>query len=91
MAYNSVFKQVFLFLSVAFTAIVAVNATQVMHRPTNYTSAPHTFKTEKEPKTNVIHKRATAKVQGLSQFTVILVCESVSTCTLVAYFTNWGM
>ncbi|KAF9259245.1 hypothetical protein L218DRAFT_670920 [Marasmius fiardii PR-910] len=44
-------------------SFVFVHATQVMHRPDNYKEPPNIFKTEASPKTNVIQKRATGKVQ----------------------------
>ncbi|KAF9479509.1 hypothetical protein BDN70DRAFT_806951 [Pholiota conissans] len=46
--------------TLALAAIIAgVNATQVMHRPEGYKNAPNKFAMEKNPKTNVVHKRQT--------------------------------
>ncbi|KAL0958869.1 hypothetical protein HGRIS_014185 [Hohenbuehelia grisea] len=44
-------------------AVLGVQATQVMHRPENYTAPLRTFKMEKNPETKIIQKRATGKVQ----------------------------
>lgn len=47
---------------VALAAMVAVEATQVMHRPDNYKDAAGTFKVESISKTNAVQKRAANKV-----------------------------
>ncbi|KAG7095154.1 hypothetical protein E1B28_005933 [Marasmius oreades] len=44
-------------------AFVLVHATQVMHRPDKYKESPNVYKTEANPKTNTVQKRATGKVQ----------------------------
>lgn len=51
-----------LIAALAFTAFIAVNGTQVMHRPAAYKSTPKSVQTEQNPKTNSIQKRATNKV-----------------------------
>jgi chitinase len=61
MAYSA-FSRLSLIAALAFTAFIAVNGTQVMHRPVNYKDALRTFKTEQSPKTNIIQKRAGNKV-----------------------------
>ncbi|KAF9465417.1 glycosyl hydrolases family 18-domain-containing protein [Collybia nuda] len=56
------FSRLLLLATLAFAALIAVNGTQVMHRPANYKDALRTFKTEQDPKTNTIQKRAGNKV-----------------------------
>lgn len=48
--------------------VAVVDATQVMHRPAGYKNAPNRFSVETDPKTNVIHKRATGKA-SIAYFT----------------------
>lgn len=48
-------------------SLVVVNATQVMHRPDTYKSAPHTYE-QGSSKAKVIHKRSGAKV-NMAYFT----------------------
>lgn len=43
------------------TGILVAEATQSMHRPDNYKSAPNKFATEDNFETTTIHKRADAK------------------------------
>lgn len=59
---RSSFSRLLLLATVAFTALIAVNGTQVMHRPAQYKDALRQVKTEATPKTNVIQKRAANKV-----------------------------
>jgi chitinase len=47
--------------SVAFMALLAVDGTQIMHRPDNYKSPLRTFPQEQNPKVNSIQRRATGK------------------------------
>ncbi|KAI0071673.1 hypothetical protein K474DRAFT_1606521 [Panus rudis PR-1116 ss-1] len=54
----------FLFLvTVGFAAVMAVSATQVMHRPDNFKDAPRKFSVG-HPTPKIIHKRAGAKTQA---------------------------
>ncbi|KAK7691604.1 hypothetical protein QCA50_005003 [Cerrena zonata] len=65
MAFSSNMRRVFLLLAVGFTALLAVNATQVMHRPDNFQSTPHKFaEGDAEPKTIFKRAAATGKVQA---------------------------
>ncbi|CDO69059.1 Glycoside Hydrolase Family 18 / Carbohydrate-Binding Module Family 5 protein [Trametes cinnabarina] len=63
MAVPTIVHRLFLLATVALTAFVVVNATQVMHRPEAYKDVPRKFATS-EVKPQVIHKRAGSKVQA---------------------------
>ena len=65
MAASSFFRR-FVLLAIYFVAIV--DATQVMHRPARYKDAPNKFSLETDPKTQVIHKRASGKA-SIAYFT----------------------
>lgn len=62
MAAQSPFKRLLLLATVAFMTLIAVNGTQIMHRPDGYKSPLRTFKMEQDPKINTVQKRATGKV-----------------------------
>ncbi|KDR70278.1 hypothetical protein GALMADRAFT_894859 [Galerina marginata CBS 339.88] len=68
MATRSLFKCLLLLVTISLAGIVIVDATQVMHRPERYKEAPNRFTIEKDPKTNVIHRRATGKA-SIAYFT----------------------
>ncbi|TFK37028.1 glycoside hydrolase family 18 protein [Crucibulum laeve] len=61
MTSHSAFRRILLAVTVALTAVIVVDATQVMHRPDGYKDAPKRFAIETNPKTNSIQRRATAK------------------------------
>ncbi|KAF9532699.1 glycosyl hydrolases family 18-domain-containing protein [Crepidotus variabilis] len=61
--------------AVVLSALVAVNATQVMHRPDNYKEPPNAVVTSKNATTHTIAKRE----------------AHASEKTSFAYFTNWGI
>ena len=59
-------------LALAATALavfIAVDATQVMHRPDNYKEAPNRFTIERNPKTSVIQRRAAGTKVSFAYFT----------------------
>lgn len=62
MAPQSTFRRLLLIATVTLAAMLVVEATQVMHRPTGYKDTARTFKVDKNAKTNVIQKRAGNKV-----------------------------
>ena len=57
------FTRVLLLAAAALTALLAVNATQVMSRPANYKEAPHKLNTTASAPLHHIQKRATGKQQ----------------------------
>ena len=59
MAFSSNMRRVFFLLSVGLAALLAVNATQVMHRPDNFKKTPHKF-AEGDVEPEQIFKRAAA-------------------------------
>ncbi|KAI0816864.1 glycosyl hydrolases family 18-domain-containing protein [Trametes gibbosa] len=63
MTFSFSFKRVFLLAAGAMAAIVAADATQVMHRPEKYEATPHKF-VSTEVKPQVMQKRAASKVQA---------------------------
>ena len=75
---SAVMKRVFLLAALALAvAVVLVDATQVMHRPSEYKESPKKVKTATEAETKVIHKRAGTKVQA-AYFTNWYVCHMLS-------------
>ncbi|KAH9475936.1 Chitinase 1 [Psilocybe cubensis] len=48
--------------------LLATEATQIMRRPDTYKDVPHRYSIETDPKTHVIHRRATGKV-SMAYFT----------------------
>ena len=63
MALSATLKRVFFLAGVALAALVAVDATQVMHRPAGYKDAPRKFATA-HAETKIVHKRAGSHVQA---------------------------
>ncbi len=63
MALSTTMKRVLFLAAVACTMFIAVEATQVMHRPAGYKEPPHKVKTETKPETKIVHKRAGSQVQ----------------------------
>ena len=63
MAISTTLQRLFFLAAVALAAFVVVDATQVMHRPAAYESAPRKFATG-NAKPEIIHKRAGSKVQA---------------------------
>ena len=59
MFFTTRLRNTLLLAVVGLTALLAVNATQVMHRPDNYKDAPRNG-TVGHPTPHVVHKRATA-------------------------------
>lgn len=64
MAFSFNMRHIFTLLATGMAVLLAVDATQIMHRPENFRNAPHRFAEGKaDPKT--IYKRAaTGKVQA---------------------------
>jgi len=55
---QNVFRRLFLLSALALAAIIAVDATQVMHRPERYKEAPNKVTVDMNAKTHAIQRRA---------------------------------
>ncbi|KAF8154682.1 glycoside hydrolase family 18 protein [Crassisporium funariophilum] len=66
---HSIFRRLFLLAVIAVSAVILVDATQVMHRPDRYKEAPNRFTIERDPKTNVIQRRQTNGKVSFAYFT----------------------
>ncbi|KAH9896763.1 glycoside hydrolase superfamily [Cubamyces lactineus] len=69
MTLSAVLRRAYLLAAVAVSALVLVNATQVMQRPPTFKNAPHNVSTEHKFKPHVIHKRATSQKVQAAYFT----------------------
>ncbi|KAI0330677.1 hypothetical protein GY45DRAFT_730642 [Cubamyces sp. BRFM 1775] len=69
MTLSAVLRRVYLLAAVTVTALVLVNATQVMQRPPTFKNAPHNVSTEHKVKPHVVHKRATDQKVQAAYFT----------------------
>ncbi|KIM43625.1 carbohydrate-binding module family 5 protein [Hebeloma cylindrosporum] len=63
------FRRLCLLAATALALLVAVDATQIMHRPANYKEAPNRFTIERNPKTSVIERRAAGNKVSFAYFT----------------------
>ncbi|KAF8998368.1 hypothetical protein BDQ17DRAFT_1328834 [Cyathus striatus] len=77
-----------LLAAITLAVAIVVNATQVMHRPSNYKEAPNRFATETNPKTHVIQRRATNKTSFAYFTNGGSTPESTSTTTTTTTITS---
>jgi len=66
---QSIFRRLFLLVVMMLPVLIAVNATQIMHRPDNYKEAPNLFTMERNPKTSDIQRRVAGTKVSFAYFT----------------------
>ncbi|KAI0659086.1 glycoside hydrolase superfamily [Cubamyces menziesii] len=69
MTLSAVLRRVYLLAAVTASALILVNATQVMQRPPTFKNAPHNVSTQHKVKPHVVHKRATSQKVQAAYFT----------------------
>ena len=78
MTLSAVLRRVYLLAAVTASALILVNATQVMQRPPTFKNAPHNVSTQHKVKPHVVHKRATSQKVQAAYFTnwYALICTT---------------
>jgi chitinase len=66
---QSIFRRLCLLAATALAVLIAVDATEIMHRPDNYKDAPNRSTIERNPKTSVIQRRGLGTKVSFAYFT----------------------